>query len=208
MISAGVAHAPGDEVVVQQQRALARRRRALERGAADADDGVARRERRDDAGEPLGTVDRVELVAALGQAGRGLEVVVGAERDDEDVGLVGAGVGRHAPRLGIDRRDRLLQEPHARLGDLAVRQAHRVAARAPEHHVELREAEDERVALVDQRHVDLVAERLRERGGELEPAEARAEDEDAVVMPRPYPGVRCTATMPSSASRRAATSER
>ena len=65
--------------------------------------------------------DRVELVAGLGQAGRGVEVVVGAEGDDEEVGLVGAGVGGHAPGLGIDRGDRLPQHPHARLGDLARR---------------------------------------------------------------------------------------
>ncbi len=49
----------------------------------------------------------------------------------------------------------------------------------PEHHVELREAEIEGVALVDQRHFDVVAKRLREHGAEFEPAEAGAENEDA-----------------------------
>ena len=62
-------------------------------------DRVALGERRDDPGEPLGAGDGVELVAALGEAGRGVEVVVGAERDDQHVGLVDAGVGGHAPRL-------------------------------------------------------------------------------------------------------------
>ena len=36
------------------------------------------------------------------------------------------------------------------------------------------------VALVDQRHVDAVAERLGEHGAEFEPAEAGAENEDAL----------------------------
>ena len=85
----------------------------------------------------------------------------------------------HPPRLGIDRGDRLLQEPHAGLRDVAVGQPHRVGRRAPEHHVELREPEDERVALVDQRHLDLVAERLREHGAQLQPAEPRPENEYA-----------------------------
>ena len=111
----------------------------------------------------VGAGDGVELVAALGEPRRRVEVVVGAERDDEDVGLVEAGVGRHAPRLRVDRGDRLLQEAHAGLRDVAVREADRVGRRPPEHHVELRVAEDERVALVDQRHVDVVAERLRQR---------------------------------------------
>ena len=50
----------------------------------------------------------------------------------------------------------------------------------PEHHVELREAEIEGVVLVNQRHIDAVAERLREHGAEFEPAEAGAENEDAL----------------------------
>ena len=65
-----------------------------------------------------------------------------------------------------------------------VRQAHLLGRRPPEHHVELRVAEDEGVALVDQRHAGVVAERLRQHGRELEAAEARTEDEDA----RPHPG--------------------
>ena len=46
--------------------------------------------------QPLGAGDGVELVAALGQARRGVEVVVGAERHDQEVGLVHARVGRDA----------------------------------------------------------------------------------------------------------------
>jgi hypothetical protein len=52
---------------------------------------------------------------------------------------------------------------------------------ATEHQIELREAEDERVALVDERDVDLVAHRLGQDRAELQPAEARAKDDDAFV---------------------------
>ena len=48
-------------------------------------------------------------------------------------------------RRRIDRPDRRLHEPHARLDDVAVRVAHRVGGRPPEHHVELREPEHEAV---------------------------------------------------------------
>ena len=47
-------------------------------------------ERRDDVAEPLRALDRVELVAALDEPRRELGDDVGAERDDEDVGLVRA----------------------------------------------------------------------------------------------------------------------
>ena len=129
---------------------------------------------------PHGALERVELVARLGQAGRRVHVVVGAERDDQHVGLVGAGVGGDAPGLGVDRGDRLLQQADARLDVLAVRQAHRLGRRAAEHDVELRVAEDEAVALVDERHVDLVAERLGQHRAELEAAEARSQHQYAV----------------------------
>ena len=142
---------------MQQQGGLARRRRALERRAADADDRAALRERRKQLRQPLGAGDGVELVAALGEPRRRVQVVVGAERDDQEVGLVDAAVGGHAARLGIDRGDRLLQKPHPGLYEVAVWDADRIGCRPAEHHVELRIAEDERVALVDQRHVDVSA---------------------------------------------------
>ena len=138
---------------MQQQCGLARRGRALVRRTADPDDrgpsvnvgkipAAARRRR------------RVELVAVLGQARRGVEVVVGAERDDQHVSVVDSGVGGNAPGLGIDRRDRLPQDAHARHRDVAYTETDRVRRRPAEHHIEFREAEDEPLALVDQRHVD------------------------------------------------------
>ena len=64
-------------------------------------------------------------------------------------------VGGHASCFGIDRGNRLLQEAHPGLGNVAVGEADRVGPRPPEHHVELRVSEDERVVLVDQRHIDV-----------------------------------------------------
>jgi hypothetical protein len=46
-----------------------------------------------------------------------------------------------------------------------------------EHHVEFREAEDERVAFVDEDDVDVVAECIREDCRQLEAPEAGAEDD-------------------------------
>ena len=65
-----------------------------------------------------------------------------------------AGIGRDAPRLGVDRRDRLLHQADAGLHVLAVREPYGLGRRTAEHDVELRVPEDEAVALVDQRHVD------------------------------------------------------
>src|SRR5262249_53687180 len=130
------------------------------------------------AGEAFRAGDRVELAPVLGEPGRPVEVVVGAERDDEDVRLVNPRVRGHAAPLGIDRDDRLADEAHARLRDRGVREADGVERRPPEHDVELRVPEDERVGRVDQRDVDLAGNLLRQRRRELQAAEAGAEDHD------------------------------
>ena len=109
----------------------------------------------------VGARDRVEFVCAL-EPRRRRHVVVGAQRDHEMIALVDASVGRHAAGSGIDRGDRLPLEAHSRLGELRVREAHRVEGRPAEHHVELRIAEDEGVALVDDRHLGFIAQRLRQ----------------------------------------------
>ena len=128
---AGVAHAALGQRVVQQQGALARRRRALERRAADAD--RPRGPRRTSAGSPPAAPPRPRSRTRCRprRAGRGVHVVVGAQRDDEHVGLVDARVGGHPLRLGVDRGDRLLEHAHAGLGDVAVLEADRVGRRAP-----------------------------------------------------------------------------
>ena len=164
---------------MQQQCRLARRRRALERRAADADDGVPAREVRQHLAQPLRSREGVELVPRLGETWCRVEVVVGAERDDEHIGLVNGGVGRHAPRLRVDGRDRFTNEPHARLRKARVRQPHGVGRGTPEHDIELRVSEDERVARIDQRDGGFFAELLGEDGRELEPAKPRAENDDS-----------------------------
>ena len=62
-----------------------------------------------------------------------------------------------------------------------------LGARLPEHHVELGEAEDEAFGPVDQRHLDVGPECRVERAGELEAAEAGAQDQHAH---RPNPSAR------------------
>ncbi len=50
--------------------------------------------------------------------------------------------------------------------------------RTAEHHLELREAEDERVGAVEEHEVDAVTELVGQARGQLEAAEAGAEDDD------------------------------
>ncbi len=151
-----VAEAALDELVVEEERALERRRRALERLAEDREEDRPAVERGQRVAQPLGAGDRVVLVAALGEAGRRGDVVLGAERDDEDVGVVLAAVGRDVARRGIDRRDRLLAELDAGLRDVAVEELRRRRLRPAEEDVELREPEREPVVAVDQRDAHLV----------------------------------------------------
>ena len=81
--------------------------------------------------------DGVELVAALEQPRRGIEVVIGTQRHDENVRLVNATIGGHATSIGVDRGDRLAQEAHPGLRDLPVREAYGVERGSTEHHIEL-----------------------------------------------------------------------
>ncbi len=116
------------EEVVHQQRGLARRGRALERRRGDADDHPAAVEVGQHVAQRERAGDGVELVAALDQAGRGRRVEVGAERDDEDVGVERPGVGLDALGDRVDRPDGRLDEPHAGLDEVAVGVAHGVGA--------------------------------------------------------------------------------
>jgi hypothetical protein len=87
---------------------------------------------------------------------------VPAECRDEDVRLVDTAIGGHAPGLGIVRGDSLAAgSAPPRLRDLPVGKADGVSSAPAEEDIELRVAEEERLALVDQRHLDVVAERLR-----------------------------------------------
>ena len=118
--------------------------------------------------KPLGAGNGVELAVSLGQPGRRVEVVVGAQSHDEDVGLVRALIRRHPPRLRVDGRDGLAQETDAGLDDFGIRQADIFGLRLAEHHVELRIAEYERLVRVDQRDARIVSECVGQKGRELE----------------------------------------
>ena len=193
-----------DELVVEEEGALERRRRALERLAEDREEDRPAREARQRVAQPLRAGNRVVLVAARGEAERRGDVVLRAERDDEDVGVVLASVGRDVPRRGIDRRDRLLAELDAGLRDLAVEELRRGRLRPAEEDVELREAEREPVVAVDQRDADVVREFVGEAARELEPAEAGAEDDDvlhAANHTRRRGAGRCRETAPRWATR-------
>ena len=131
--------------------------------------------------QPLGAGDRVVLEAARLEAGRRVHVVIGAQRHDEEVRVVGAGVGGDPPGGGVDAGHRLLAELDAVLVDVAVGQPHVVGRSPAEHHVELGVAEDERVVAVEQRDADRVLERLGEPRRQLQAAEARAEDQDVLL---------------------------
>ena len=153
-----------------------------------ADDGRAPLEAREHVAQREGSRDRVELVAAFHQPRRGCRIEVGAERDHQNVRLERSRVGHHAPGGRIDGSHRGLQESHARFDDVAVGMAHVGRHLPSEHHVELREAEDERVALVDEHDVDGVAEGIRKNRRQLEAAESRAEHDHACLH-RPLPSV-------------------
>jgi hypothetical protein len=76
-----------DEMIVEHPRRLARRRRTLERRVADADHGAATGEVGKQLTQARGAGWRVEL-GGVGEPRGGVHVVVGTERDHEDVGLV------------------------------------------------------------------------------------------------------------------------
>ena len=137
---------------------------------------------REELGEPLCALHGIEL-RRVGEPGRRVEVVVGAERDDEMVGLVHTRVGRDGLGDRIDRRNGLAQEPDARLGQMPIREPDRVGRRAPEQHVELGVPEDEHVPLVDHGDVDLVAQLVGQGRRELEAAESRSQNDDARLHP-------------------------
>jgi hypothetical protein len=67
------------------------------------------------------------------------------------------------------------------LRDVPVVHPYVVARFLTEHHVELGEAEEERVVAVQQRDADEVWDRLRESRRQLQAAEASAEDQNVLL---------------------------
>ena len=164
---------------MQQERALAGRWRTFERCRRHADDGLALGEAGQDAAQAVRAFHRVELVAAFCQPRRGVEVIADPEGDHEVVAIVGTGIGHHAPRRGVDRRHCLPQQPHARFYELPVRQSHGVERVTPEHDIELGVAEHEGIALVDQRDLDLVAQRFGQDRAQFHAAETSPQHRDS-----------------------------
>jgi hypothetical protein len=147
---------------VQEKRTLERRGRALEGVPEDPDEDRSRIEVGERVTQSLGPRDRVILKAALLESWGCPDVVVGAERDCQDVCVVRALVGRHSSFLRLDRRHAFLAELDSRFGDLLVGEED-VGLRFPtEQDVQLRESEAERVISVEKRDANVVGERVGE----------------------------------------------
>jgi hypothetical protein len=162
---------------VEQQRALIGRRRAFERNPQDRNQHPPAGERRQDLTQALCAGDGVVLVTVLHKARRGGRVVIGAQRHDQDVGLVGAAVGDHVTGLRIDRRDLFLAELDPASRDVPIRVADLFAGLPAEQDLQLGEPEDERVILVNEGDVHLIAQRRRQPRGQLQPSETGTQDQ-------------------------------
>ena len=89
-----------------------------------------------------------------------------------------ASVGDHRFAVRVDGDHGLLEELDVRLDDVSVSKADLVQAASAEHHIELGEPKDKGVALVYQRHLNLVPEPLGQPGRQLEATEPGAKDQN------------------------------
>jgi len=169
------------QIVVQQQRAFERGRRALVRMAEDPDQDPAGLELRQRVAHSLCARERVVLETRCLEARSSRIVVIRSERDDQDVGFVGLLVSRDAPRLRLDRRHLLLTELDPRFRDVAVVEDDFVPGLAPEQDVQLRVAEVEGLAPVDERDAKVVGG-LGEARRELQPCEAGTEYQHVLLQ--------------------------
>jgi hypothetical protein len=80
---------------VHHQRRFAGGRRTFERRAADGDENVVPGERLEHLTQPRRTRQGVKL-GGIRHARRRRKVVVGTERDDQEIRLVGSTIGHHA----------------------------------------------------------------------------------------------------------------
>jgi len=168
------------ETFVDEHRQLERCRRARVRGAEDADDqspigeGLDRRP----GAVSLGQVVHVD--AALAEARDPVGIPLGAECDDERVGIPAVSIDLRRPLGRMDRTDRPCHHPDApvaqeRQRSFALDQGVRV-----EHGPVLAKTHDERRPPLDEE--DLVGRiKLPAKGDRCgDPAEPSAEDQDAV----------------------------
>ena len=175
-------HPTRREVIVQEKRALERRWRALEGLPEDPDEDRSRIELREGVTHALGSRHRVVLEAALLESWGGRDVVVGPERDCQDVCVVRALVGRHPSFLRLDRRHTFLAELDSLFGDVPVGEED-VGLRFPtEQDVQLRESEAERVISVEKRDANVVGERVGESCRQLQASEAGPKDHDVCLV--------------------------
>ena len=163
---------------MKHERHLVGRGRTLEEATQHRDDDVALVEPGQDVAQTVRPLGRVELVAAFGETRGRPDIQVRTEGDHEEVAFVGPLIGDDPLVHRIDGAHRLLEEVDVRPGDVPVGEADPFSGLPSEHDVELREAEDEGVALVDQRDVHIVAKCLGEPSRQLEPSEAGPEDQD------------------------------
>ena len=166
------------EEVVHQQGGLTRRGRAFERGRRHPDQDPAALEPVENLTQCESARHGVELVPTFEKSRRGLGVEIGAECNDEDVCFESLLIGAHHLCDRVDRRHFGADEAHARLHDIVEAVQDMRGVGVAEHDVQLREAEDESLTLVDQHDVDIVAELLGQQGREFQPTEAGPEDND------------------------------
>jgi hypothetical protein len=138
-----------DQVVVQQQDSLVRRRRALERDRQDREQHLAAAKPRQLVTQPLSAVDRVILEATLHEARRSRHVIVGTQRHHQEIRVVGRRIGSHLTASRVDREHCLLPERHTWLCQTPIRQPHSIAGLMIKKDVQLGEAQSECIVLVD-----------------------------------------------------------
>jgi len=103
------------------------------------------------------------------------------EEHAPDAAAFASAIGLHPSVLRVYRGHEFLTELDALLGDVAVMQPCLCGGPSAEHDVQLREPEDERVVLIDERDVDLVCERVGESRRQLQAREAGTKDQDVLL---------------------------
>ncbi len=143
---------------MHQQDRLARSGWTLEGCGGDTDDHSPTVEVRKHVAQGERALHRVELVSRFDKPRGGPGIEIRAEGDNHHVAFETASVGLDAACCRVDRSDGGLHEAHTGLDQVTVGMAYRLRHGAPEHDVELGEAEHKSVGLVDQHDLDLVAE--------------------------------------------------
>ena len=164
---------------MEHEGRFVRCRRAFEEATQDGDDDVAVIEIGQDVAQLGCAFGRVELVAALHQSGSDIDVQVGPEGDNEDVGVVGAFIGDDAFAVGVDGGDGLLAELDVRPGDVPVVQSYVARLRRPNITSSFEKPKTNASALVDESDLDVVAKVLGQPGRELQAAEPGSEDQNS-----------------------------